>query len=246
MRAIGFICLALCLFGFSVLRPPQRRRGVNASKPAWQAGGFSWRWFIDLAAFRERPYLVYCVAIFFNNLTFFIPSYYVQTYATAHGMRTASLAVYLISIMNAATIPGRVLPSLVADRFGAIDTYVAVCGLSSAAIFYWTSVQNAAGNIAFAVLWGFFSGAVVALANVVLTGITPDLTRLGTRIGMASILKGVGSLIGPPISGAIFGATGGYLGVQLFAAFGMMLTSILILSLRLVIARNELRRQRGG
>lgn len=236
MRVIGFLTLAMCLFALAVMKP---RR--NPEKPAWQVGGFSWRWFIDLSAFRERSYLVYCAAIFFNNLAFFIPSYYAQSYALVHGMDGVQLAGYLLSIMNASTIPGRIIPSYIADKIGSLDTYVVVCTLSSASIFYWTSVTNTAGNIAFAIMWGFFSGAVVALATVVLAGITPDLSRLGTRLGMVSILKGIGSLIGPPISGAILSGTGSYLGVQLFAAFGMMLTSVLMLALRVVLARQALR-----
>lgn len=130
---------------------------------------------------------------------------------------------------------------MIADRVGPLDTYAVVCAFSSASIFYWTSVSNAAGNIAFAVLYGFFSGGVVSLAFVVITAITPDLNRLGTRLGMVSILKGIGSLIGPPISGAIVKSTGQYLGVQLFSAFGIMITAVLSVCMRLVIARRDMR-----
>lgn len=107
-------------------------------------------------------------------------------------------------------------------------------------------MSNAAGNIAFAVLYGFFSGGVVSLAWVVIASITPDLSRLGTRLGMVSILKGVGSLIGPPISGAIVKSTGQYLGVQLFSAFGIMITAVLSVCMRLVIARRDMRAARDA
>lgn len=238
IRIMGFISFAMCLFAFAVLKP---RR--SPERPAWQTEGFSWRWFIDVSAFKEPSYIIYSVAIFFNNLAFFIPSYYLQSYALENGMGGVQLASYLLSIMNSASIPGRLIPSYIADKVGSLDTYVVVCTLSSAAIFYWISVFNTAGNIAFAVMWGLFSGGAVALANVVLTGITPDLTRLGTRLGMVSIIKGVGSLIGPPISGAILDKSGKYMGVQLLSAFGMMLTAVLMLALRLDLAR---RTWKGG
>ncbi|KAL6855473.1 hypothetical protein ACO1O0_006622 [Amphichorda felina] len=238
MRTMGFMSFAMCLFALAVLKP---RR--SPERPAWQTGGLSWRWFIDLSAFKEPSYIIYSVAIFFNNLAFFIPSYYLQSYALANGMRGVQLASYLLSIMNSASIPGRIIPSYIADKVGSLDTYVVVCTLSSATIFYWLSVVNIAGNVAFAVMWGLFSGGAVALANVVLTGITPDLTRLGTRLGMVSIIKGLGSLIGPPISGAILDRSGSYMGVQLFSAFGMMLTAVLMLGLRLDLAR---RTWKGG
>ncbi|KAL7931653.1 major facilitator superfamily domain-containing protein [Trichoderma chlorosporum] len=232
MRVMGFMAFAMCSFALIIIRPR-----MVAKKPGWQQNGFSIRWFWDSSALKERTYLLYCVAIFFNNLSFFNPPYYLQSYAVLHGMQGHVLAAYLLPILNASSIPGRIIPSFVADKVGSLDTYVAVCALSSASVFYWISVTNAAGNIAFAVLYGFWSGSVVALGSVVLTSITPDMSRLGTRLGMVSILKGIGSLIGPPISGAILSSTGKYIGIQLLAACGIMLTSLLSLVLRLVIAR---------
>ena len=82
---------------------------------------------------------------------------------------------------------------------------------------------------------------LVALASVVITYITPDMSRLGTRLGMVSIIKGIASLIGPPISCALLGATGSYLGIQLFSAFGIMLTALFSVVLRVDIARSELK-----
>lgn len=122
--------------------------------------------------------MLYCVAIFFTNLVIFNPSYYLQSYALAHGMAASSLTPYLLSIFNASTIPGRLLMSLAADRFGPLDVFAA----TAASVFYWTSVTNSAGNVAFAVLYGVFSGSVVSLAQVVIAGITPGFTRLGTRL----------------------------------------------------------------
>ncbi|QKD48704.1 major facilitator superfamily domain-containing protein [Fusarium oxysporum Fo47] len=209
IRVLGFITLAMCLFALFTLKPRP-----NPEKPAWQVKGFSWRWFIDLSAFKELTY----------------------GYALAHGMQGLTLFGYLLTIMNASSIVGRIVSSFVADKFGSLDTYVVVLTFGGASIFYWLSVVNIAGNVAFVVLWVFFSGGVVSLTNVVLTGITPDLSRLGTRLGMVSMIKGLGGLIGPPISGAVLDATGQYLGVQLIAACGMMLTAVVMLVLRLVVA----------
>ncbi|TQV94308.1 hypothetical protein V2A60_002657 [Cordyceps javanica] len=244
VRIMCFVALVWCLFALVVIKPRARRQpssplSRSAPKPT------SWRFYIDTSAFSERAFVIFCVAIFFNNLVFFNPAYYLQSYALGHGMSSSSsLLTYLVSILNAATIPGRIVPSLVADRVGVLDTYAVVCAFASASIFYWTSVANAAGNVAFAVLYGFFSGGVVSLAQVVIAVITPDLGRLGTRLGMVSIIKGVASLIGPPISGAIVKATGGqYLGVQLFAAFGLMITAVLSVAMRVDVARMEMKAQ---
>ena len=154
------------------------------------------------------------------------------------------LVAYLLSIMNSATLPGRIIPSYIADKVGSLDTYIVVTTLSATTIFYWISVVNTAGSVSFAVMWGLFSGGVVALSNVVLTDMTPDLSRLGTRLGMVNIIKGVGGLIGPPISGAILDSTDDYLGVQLFSASSMMLAALMMLALRVCLTRDVLKRNR--
>lgn len=240
VRIMGFVCLGFNLFALIAIRP----RAKPGPRRTWQNGGLSWRSFIDTAAFKERTYLIYCVGVFFNNLAFFGPSYFLQSYALSHGMSGHHLAAYLLSIANSSSIPGRIIPSYLADKVGVLDTFIFVSAMSGAIVFYWTSVVNVAGNVSFAVLWGFWSGGVVALMNVVLTTITADLSRLGTRLGMVSILKGVASLVGPPISGAILSTTGSYLGVQLFSGFGMILTALPMLALRIVIVRRELDKQR--
>lgn len=234
LRIMGFLSLTLCIFSVLVIRPPP-------SQAHWKQGRPSIKWFIDTSAFHETTYILYCTAIFFNNLVFFNSPYYLQSYALTHGMATSPLAHYLIAILNACTIPGRIIPSFFVDRFGPLDTYIVVCAFASASVFYWISATSAAGNIAFAVIYGFFSGGVVALATVVITAITPDLGRLGTRLGMVSIIKGVGSLVGPPVSGAILARTGGFLGIQLFSALGLMLTTVFSVALRIVLVRRQIR-----
>lgn len=219
VRIMGFICFAMCSFAIFVIRPRYAAR--SSPRKTFSPGRF-----IDRTALKERTYIIYTIAIFFSNVAYFEPIFYLQSYALEHGMRTNNLANYLLSILNASSIPGRIVPSFVADKIGSLRCYIMISALSGASILYWISVTNTAGNVAFSVLYGFFSGGVVSLAPVVLTQITSDLNLLGTRLGMVSVLKGIGSLIGPPISGALLKSTGNYLGLQLFAGLSLMVTAL--------------------
>ncbi|KAL1638032.1 hypothetical protein SLS58_009053 [Diplodia intermedia] len=230
VRIMGFICFALCSFAIVVIRP--RQADANAPKKR-----LSPRKFIDSTALKEPTYIIYTIAIFFSNVAYFEPIFYLQSYALEHGMRNQNLASYLLSILNASSIPGRIVPSFVADWIGSLRCYIMISALSGASILYWISVTNTAGNVAFSVLYGFFSGGVVSLAPVVLTHITPDLGLLGTRLGMVSVLKGIGSLIGPPISGALLNATGNYVGLQLFAGLSLIVTAFFSIVLYYIIHR---------
>lgn len=237
IRIIGLIAGSMCCFSTVVMRP----RVKPKPPPPGKKGGFSSvKALAKTAGLKERPYMMFCIAILFSNIAFFEPLFYLESYALAHGMEGRKMANYLLVILNAASIPGRIVPSFVADLIGPLDTFLAICALTAATTFYWVSVSNEAGNIAFAVLYGFFSGGVVSLAPVVLTTITADMGRLGTRLGFVAVLKGFGSLVGPPAAGALLGATGKYLGVQLFAAFAISLTAVFTLVLRFVVAHGKM------
>ncbi|KAJ4252343.1 hypothetical protein NW762_010941 [Fusarium torreyae] len=236
VRVLGFVSLALCLYATLVIRQrpvPKRRDLSKKFKPG------SAKDLIELAGLLDLRYVVQSIAIFFSNLTFFVPLYYLQPYAQSHGMTDQNLGKYLLVILNAAAIPGRIIPSYIAGKVGVINTYIAICGFTTAVVFYWISVTNEAGNVAFSVLHGFFSGSVVTLAPVVLTAITDDLGMLGTRLGFVALLKGIGSLIGPPIAGAILDGTDDYLGLQLFTGLGFLLTTVLAGQLRIVVTRRK-------
>ncbi|PYH75146.1 putative MFS monocarboxylate transporter [Aspergillus vadensis CBS 113365] len=197
-RTLGFIALATTAFSMSVMRVrqiPKHRRVLT-----------------ELSAFKEIPYTLFCVAMFFGYIGFFNPIFYVEAYAIQKHAVGEPLAFYLVSILNAASVPGRIIPGLLAPRFGPLNIL-----LDSAVI----------------ILYGFFSGAFVALPAVALTSLTPNLDTLGTRLGMCSVLCGLGSLCGSPVAGAILDNTGSYLGVQLYSGLSIVATGLLLLFARI-------------
>ncbi|TPX13043.1 uncharacterized protein E0L32_006469 [Thyridium curvatum] len=234
VRVMGFISLALCSFAIAVARPRYKTRPIAQRTSARP----SFRTIIHNAALGERTYLLYSASIFFNNVGYFEPSYYIQSYAIDHGLGGYAVVGYLLTILNGASIFGRLGPSFAARKFGVLPTFIAIVLFSAVSVLYWISAKGSLpGNIVFAIVWGFFSGGVVAYAPVVLTTITADMSSLGTRLGVLSILKGVGSLVGPPIAGAIRTGTASYLGVQLFTGCVIMGSAILALLLHVEISR---------
>lgn len=222
-RVMGFIALATISVSASVLK----RRTAGAG-PA--------RSLIDLSAFRERTYLLYCVSIWLSFLSFWIPVFYLQSYSLSHGTAGHPAAPYLITILNAASTVGRLIPSLIAARIGSVQTLLLSVVLTTIAVFAWIGADTAWRNIAFAVAFGFFSGGTVALPPVVLSSFTRDMNRLGTRMGMSSMLNAFGALIGAPAGGAILGqSSGNYLALQLFAGFMMVATAAFTVMLRFEI-----------
>lgn len=225
-RAIGFIVLVTSTIAIVVMRP----RGNPSSK----------RTLVDKAAFREAKYLLYCSALFFSYVGFFGPVFYLQSYALSHGMSQGTLALYLVAILNAASIPGRLLPALLIPYLGAITTMLSGAVSCAVICFSWLAVHGTAGNIIFAVMYGLTSGAFISTPAVVLASITSDMSRFGTRMGMAAVLNGVGSLVGSPVCGAILKSTGSYFGVILFCSFSIVAMAGFLVGLRWISSGGKL------
>lgn len=223
-RLFGFIALATCAVAVAVMRTRVKPRRVRS--------------LFDPKAFREPPYVLICSGMFLSNLGFFVPVFYLQSYALSHGMAHArSLALNLIAILNGASALGRLAPSLMTPRVGPLNTIVGVALSAGLVTFGWTAVNDVAGNVVYAILYGFFSGGIVSLPPVVLASITEDLSFLGARMGTMSTINAVGSLCGPPIAGTILKARkGDYLGLQLFAASAIIGTSLCLLGARVARA----------
>ncbi|KAF7561630.1 hypothetical protein G7046_g2527 [Stylonectria norvegica] len=226
VRTIGFVALGTCGLALVLMRP----RGEVVKR----------RSLVDMKAFRERPYQLYCAAMFFSYVGFFGPVFYLQPFALSHGLSDGTLALYLVAILNASSIPGRILPSYLAGRIGPVNAMLAAAFLCTIVLFCWIAVTSAAGNVVFAVFYGFASGGIISMPAVVLASLTTDMSLFGTRLGMASVLNAFGSLCGTPIAGAILESTNSYLGVQLFCGLAIVATTLLLFALRLSVSRMHL------
>ncbi|KAG0651361.1 Aspyridones efflux apdF [Hyphodiscus hymeniophilus] len=218
-RLLALISLVTCLLSISVMRTrliPQQKRS-----------------FLELSAFRETPYMFFCAAMFFGNIGFFGPLFYVQTYVIQTRIASRNLSFYLLPMLNAASIPGRIVPGFFAGKIGPLNVLLPAATITGILTLCWIGIHNTPGIVLFSVLYGFFSGGFVSLPGTALASLTPDLARLGTRIGMYSMICSIGSLVGAPISGAILGDTGSFLGLQLFSGTTMFLTGVLLLVTRI-------------
>lgn len=82
-----------------------------------------------------------------------------QTYARLHGV-DSGVALYCISILNAASLFGRIIPNWLADKYGPFTILIPNCLASGVLIFAWIGMcKTTAGTIVFAVLYGLTSGA---------------------------------------------------------------------------------------
>ncbi|KAH9838541.1 MFS monocarboxylate transporter [Rhodofomes roseus] len=173
---------------------------------------------VDVGAFREGTFLLHIIAGFLAPFGLYTPYWYIELFSLSTGL-SANLSFYMIAIMNAAGLVGRVLTGYLGDRYGRFNVTVPILvlgAISSMAI--WTTSKGAAETVVFSRMEAAYS-SISASATA---QITPDPTQIGARIGMFMTAMAPGILTGPSISGAILQHNGGnYLGLQIFV--GVML-----------------------
>ncbi|KAI5857373.1 MFS general substrate transporter [Durotheca rogersii] len=191
-RVLAFIALALAAVPLAFLRP----------NPAL-AGPRPRRAFIDTAALREPPFAVYTLSGLVAFMGLYVPFFYLQLYVLRHGAADGRVTPYLVTLLNAGSVPGRLLPNFAADRLGSLRVLAATTLAAAATAYGWLGVRSAGGAAAFAVVFGFCNGGVTSLPPAAIASLTPDLSRLGARMGTAFAFVGAAVLVGTPVAGAI-------------------------------------------
>ena len=113
----------------------------------------------------------------------FIPNFYIVSYAVDHGV-SADMAFYVLAVLNAGGVVGRIAPACLSDALGRFNILVpASVGAGLATLVVWPFARREGGIMAYAVLYGFFSGAFNALVVPCIAQIL-DIKQIGVRIGM--------------------------------------------------------------
>ncbi|KAI0179042.1 MFS general substrate transporter [Hypoxylon sp. FL1284] len=189
-RVIAFILLGLSVVPLVTMRP-------RAPPPARK------RAFVDAQALREPPFLGFCAAGLLAFMGLYVPFFYLQLYALRFRTVPDSLVAYLVTLLNTGSVFGRILPNFAADHLGSMSVLAATTLGAGVLAFGWFGVRDLGGTVVFALLFGFFNGGVTSLPPSAIVALTPDMARLGTRMGMVFAFVGVAVLVGTPIAGAI-------------------------------------------
>ncbi|EME48913.1 hypothetical protein DOTSEDRAFT_162812 [Dothistroma septosporum NZE10] len=191
VRILGFTVLATLLVPIFVMK-----MRVKPPKP---------RSLIDWSAFTDVPYMTFVVGCLIGFIGLYVAFFYTSYYGEATGYTSTSLSFYLVPILNAASVFGRTLPNILADKIGPANVIVPGSACVGIVLLCMIAVRNAGGLIVEALLFGFFSGIFVALPPVLFVTLTADKSKVGTRIGMGFGMVALGVLAGGPGGGGILG-----------------------------------------
>ncbi|KIJ44243.1 hypothetical protein M422DRAFT_60074 [Sphaerobolus stellatus SS14] len=219
MRILGFILLLLV----GVANLTLRRR----LPPIHVTGGL-----FNLRIFKDVPaYSVYTVACFISFLGLLT---YIDSSATFYGIDD-SLAFYLVAIANASSAVGRIGCGLASRHIGPVNVMTPMTAVAGILTMAWPYARSTGSIATIAVLYGMSSGAFVGLLALPIVSMG-QIGDVGRRQGMLFSILAVGAIIGPPISGIIQTATGGYVAVGFYAGGSIMAAAVLLFATRFVLA----------
>ncbi|RDW59587.1 hypothetical protein BP6252_12674 [Coleophoma cylindrospora] len=222
VRTVAFIQLPLLLTCCLTIRAPKSH-------------GPKEKLALNFRCVLDPTLILLAIGLFFVYLGLFTLFFYITSYATSLGLDD-NLAYYLISILNAASLFGRILPGLLADRIGAYNVMVPAAALSGLICCCWTAVSSMAGVIILALAYGFASGALISLQGAC-AAVVVQPHDYGIAMGAVMSILSIAGLVGTPINGQIL-AHWGYLGVSLFSGFALFIGASVM-----CIARFGLRRE---
>ncbi|KAJ4203189.1 hypothetical protein NW767_005300 [Fusarium falciforme] len=185
--------------------------------------------------FAERAYLFTVTSAFIYFLGLFVPINYIAAQAAQLGM-SENLAQYLIPILNAASLFGRILPGIAADKFGAYNTQTIMAFFSGILVLaLWLPASSNAAIIVFAALYGFGSGAFVTLCPTLMAQISP-IREIGLRNGMQFGVLAIPALVSNPIGGAFIASdNGGYTNIKIWTGAILMAGACMYAVTRILI-----------
>ncbi|GFF84703.1 hypothetical protein IFM53868_04234 [Aspergillus udagawae] len=231
VRSIGFINLSLAVLAVLILcrRPGKKTRARSM---------IEWRAFTDL------PFMLFSTSLTCVMLAYYIPLFYVPSYARTQLHTTRSLSFYMVAIINGASAFGRVVPYFLSAYIPPIAILCLGVAGSALAMFTWIAATNLPGFIVWACYWGFLSGVLVTAPTAIIghPALCPDPNYLGTRMGMMWGISSFGSLVGTPIAGALVDlSVADFLKAQVFAGCLMMGGVMLQLWPVLVVMKHDRR-----
>lgn len=237
VRIMGFVMLGSYALSFPLLLWRAKNLGDLA------VGGARRKLF-DPKALTDPPFWLYTASNFLIFSGYMTPFFFIPSYAQLVLGISQSKALHISMIAQAASIAGRLLAGYTASRIGVMIPWI-VCVLSSAVLcLAWIGCRTENSFIAFAALYGCFSGALIPLPPSVFNRVCPDPKVYGARLGMSQALNSVGSLIGAPIAAALASATStdgttNYLGLQLYAGAIMTAGGLMLMGLWLILIRRR-------
>ncbi|KIJ30594.1 hypothetical protein M422DRAFT_53686 [Sphaerobolus stellatus SS14] len=156
--------------------------------------------------------------------------------------------------MNASSLPGRLLPNVLADKVGPLNVMIPSLIITAGLVFTILGIKSVSSILAFTILYGFFSGACTpfvtsyyasftdfadgdfSLCSPAVATLAKNPSEVGVRFGIAFFVTSFGALTGTPIDGSLLDETFPWFKPIIFSGVAILLgTGLCIVSRQLLV-----------
>ncbi len=170
--------------------------------------GVATREFTTREALRTPQFLAIALTHFACCAAHSGPIFHMVTNAIDHGV-PAMAAATVLSAASFASLGGRIVCGLIADRVGAKRTLLAGLALQAASVSLYVFTRDLASFYALALLFGFAYGGVMPLYAILLREYFGGRI-IGTALGAVAAVSTLGMALGPWAGGWLYDAAGSY------------------------------------
>ncbi|XP_029647396.1 monocarboxylate transporter 7 isoform X2 [Octopus sinensis] len=166
---------------------------------------------LDFSLLIDPAFGIICLGNILVFLGYFIPFVFLRDRATVELNIKPSNAAFLLSIIGITNTIGRVVTGFLAD-LRKVDSLLInniallVTGIATCLSLF---CNNYATLCIYASVFGLFAAAFISLTSIIICDLL-GLDKLTNAFGLLSLVRGISTIIGPPLAGAIYDSTKKY------------------------------------
>jgi len=222
MLVLGEVALVVIIpAGLLVREPPALPAGAGGVATA---GGYGREVTIG-QALRTPQFAAIALAYFACCAAHSGPIFHMVTYAIDHGVPVMAAATVL-SVAGLASLSGKIVCGLVADRVGAKRTLLVGLAIQAVSVSLYVFTRELVSFYALALMFGFAYGGVMPLYAILVREYF-GARIMGTAFGAVAFVSTLGMSLGPLVGGWLYDALGSYFWLYM-GSFGIGLGAVAI------------------
>jgi MFS family permease len=221
MLVLGEIALLVIVPAALLVREPAAVPGAGAAATAG-AGGQE---FTVGQALRTPQFAAIALAYFACCGAHSGPIFHMVTHAIDHGIPVMAAATVL-SVAGLASLSGKIVCGLVADRVGAKRTLIVGLAIQAVAVSLYVFTRDLVSFYGLALMFGFAYGGVMPLYAILVREYF-GARIMGTAFGAVAFVSTLGMSLGPWAGGWLYDAWGSYFWLYM-GSFGIGLGAVAI------------------
>ncbi|KAF9264436.1 MFS general substrate transporter [Marasmius fiardii PR-910] len=242
VRIVGLISGTLCLISVLTVttNPPAASLHENRT-PARTCDDREGRWkLMKIMSPRDFRFVLLAIGSCFVALGLFTPFFYIVEYTSHISPDSEAKSTHFLTLatLNCGGILGRIAPCFLSDHIGHFNLLTPSAFLSGIlTLACWLNAKSMTGVMIYTVLYGFSSGAFIAVITPCVVQITEDKTQVGRRMGGLYSVISIPALIGTPIAGALLGSSSSnsFTGLIVYSGTTVIVGSVFILLAKLAV-----------